>query len=210
YVEQPFLGNSACRCNYPGANQYAPLISPMFKALDSDSITLHLIEEDNLPDIYALFQGFPDSAEMLQELMRNYLPRYERGQRTNFGFYSLLGTELAGMTLLTVDSWEERSGSTGADIFQHMRGQGITPRSKPHLFYLAFELLGLNRVATGCRVSNLSSKRSIEKTAGFQFEGVMRESGVNDQGEFEDENLYAILRRDWLQLYDKSRVTVLY
>jgi RimJ/RimL family protein N-acetyltransferase len=145
---------------------------------------------------------------MLEEMFRNYLPRYEQGRRTNFGFYSLLGTELAGMTLLTVDSWEERAGSTGADIFQHMRGRGVTPRSKPHLFYLAFELLGLNRVATGMRVSNLSSKRSIEKTRGFQFEGIMRESGINDAGEFEDEYLYAILRRDWLELYDKSLVTV--
>ncbi|MCB2376399.1 GNAT family N-acetyltransferase [Hymenobacter sp. BT635] len=182
----------------------------MFKALHSDDITLHLIDEDNLPEIFALFQGFPDSRAMLEELFRNYRPRYEQGQRTNFGFYSRLGTELAGLALLTVDSWEERAGSTGADIFQHMRGRGITPRSKPHLFYLAFELLGLNRVATGCRVSNLSSKRSIEKTPGFELEGVMRESGLNDAGEFEDEYLYAILRRDWLRLYDKARVTVLY
>ncbi|WP_259404436.1 GNAT family N-acetyltransferase [Hymenobacter sp. HSC-4F20] len=142
----------------------------MFRALYSDSITLHLINEENLPDIFALFQGHPDSREMLEELFRNYLPRYENGRRTNFGFYSLLGEELAGMTLLTVDSWEERTGSTGADVFRHMRGRGVTPRSKPHLFYLAFELLGLNRVATGCRVSNLSSKRSIEKTQGFQLE----------------------------------------
>ncbi|OON67709.1 GNAT family N-acetyltransferase [Hymenobacter sp. CRA2] len=180
----------------------------MFRALTSDFITLHLINEDNLPEIFTLFQGFPDSAPMLKELMRNYLPRYERGQRTNFGFYSLLDGQLAGMTLLSVDSWEERSGSTGADVFEHMRGRGVTPRSKPHLFYLAFELLGLNRVATGCRVSNLASKRSIEKTRGFQFEGVMRESGLNDQGEFEDELLYAILRRDWEQLYSPAAVTV--
>jgi len=181
----------------------------MFKALQSDSITLHLINDDNLADICELFQGRPDSKPMLEELFRNYLPRYERDQRTNFGFYSMLGDELAGMTLLTVDSWEERAGSTGADVFEHMRGRGVTPRSKPHLFYLAFEILGLNRVATGCRVSNLSSKRSIEKTLGFQFEGVMRESGVNDQGEFEDELLYAILRRDWLAFYDKSQMRVI-
>ncbi|QNH64043.1 GNAT family N-acetyltransferase [Hymenobacter sediminicola] len=181
----------------------------MFQALHSDSITLHLINENNLSEVYALFQGFPDSQEMLDELFRNYLPRYEQGRRTNFGFYSLLGQELAGMTLLTVDSWEERTASTGADVFRHMRGRGVTPRSKPHLFYLAFELLGLNRVATGCLLSNISSRRSIEKTAGFQLEGIMRESGVNDAGEFEDEYLYAILRRDWLRLYDKTLVTVL-
>lgn len=181
-----------------------------FKALYSNSITLHLINEDNLTQVDSLFQGFPDSAAMLAELHENYLPEYRRGRRINYGFYSMLGSELAGMTLLSIDSWEERAGSTGADIFEHMRGRGITPASKPHLFYLAFELLGLNRVATGHRVSNLSSKRSIAKTPGFQFEGIMRESGVNEQGEFEDEMLYAILRRDWLQLYDKSQVQVIY
>ena len=39
------------------------------------------------------------------------------------------------------------------------------------------------------------------------FEGITRESGLNEQGEFEDEILYSILQRDWLKLYDKSRVT---
>lgn len=181
----------------------------MIKALYSDSITLHLVNEDNLAQVSTLFQGFPDSSEMLQELFQHYLPRYENGKRTNYGFYVLLGDELAGMTLLTVDDWAGRIGSTGADMFRHMRGRGVTPRSKPHLFYLAFELLGLNRVATGCLISNVSSKRSIEKTAGFQFEGISRESGVNERGEFEDEYLYAILRRDWLRLYDRSQIQVI-
>ncbi len=182
----------------------------MLKALYSDSITLHLIDEDNLADVCVLFQGYPDSHEMLQELLRNYTPQYENGRRTNYGFYVLLGDELAGMTLLNVDDQpDERNGSTGADMFKHMRGRGITPRSKPHLFYLAFELLGLNRVATGCLISNVSSKRSIEKTAGFEFEGISRESGVNEQGEFEDEYIYAILKRDWLRLYDKLQIQVI-
>lgn len=181
----------------------------MFKALQTAFITLHLITDDNLAEVYELCGGYPDSREMREELFRSYLPRYDKAQRTNFGFYSLLHGELAGLALLTVDSWEERAGSTGADVFRHMRGRGATPGSKPHLFYLAFELLGLNRIATGCRVSNESSKRSLAKTRGLQFEGIMRESGLNDQGEFEDEYLYAILRRDWLQLYDKSEVRVI-
>ena len=178
----------------------------MLSSLHADDITLHLINEDNLTDIFTLFQGYPDSREMLDELFRSYLPRYEQGRRTNFGFYSLLGTELAGMTLLTVDSWDEKTGSTGADVFRHMRGRGVTPRSKPHLFYLAFEVLGLNRVATGCRVSNTASRRSLEKTVGLQLEGIMRESGLNEQGAFEDEYLYAILRRDYHRLYDPALV----
>ncbi len=181
----------------------------MIKALYSDSITLHLIDEDNLADVCVMFQGYPDSRDMLQELLQNYLPQYEHGRRTNYGFYILLADELAGMTLLSIDRWPERIGSTGADIFTHMRGRGVAPRSKPHLFYLAFEVLGLNRVVTGCLISNKSSKRSIEKTAGFQFEGTSRESGINDEGEFEDEYMYAILKRDWLKLYDTSQIQLI-
>jgi ribosomal-protein-serine acetyltransferase len=180
----------------------------IFEALQTDSLTLHLINEDNLVEVVERLQGFPDSPQMLAELFRNYQPTYEDGQRVTFGFYALLGAELAGLTALRVESWEERAGSTSADVFRHMRGRGVAPGSKPHLFYLAFELLGLHRVATVCRVSNRSSQRSIEKTAGLRLEGIMRESGVNEQGAFEDECLYAILRQDWEQLYDKSRVQV--
>lgn len=36
----------------------------------------------------------------------------------------------------------------------------------------------------------------------------MRESGINEKGDFEDEYLYAILRNDWLRPYDKSGVKV--
>lgn len=181
----------------------------MFKAIYSDSITLHLITEDNLSEVYERFQGFPDSKEMVKEMLAHYLPRYEKSRQINYGFFTMLDDQLAGMSVLSIDSWAQRCGSTGADVFEHMRGKGVTPRSKAHLFYVAFELLALNRVSTGCLISNRSSKRSIEKTIGFEFEGLSRESGLNEQGEFEDEYLYAILRRDWLKLYDKNQVQVI-
>ncbi len=181
----------------------------MFKGLYSDSITLYLINEENLDNVRLMFQGYPDSEYMLGELERSYVPKYENGIRRKYGFYSMLGDELAGLSLLGINSWENRRGYTGADILLHMRGKGVAPRSKPHLFYLAFEILGLNRVETGCFVSNLASKKSIEKTSGFQFEGILRKCTVNPQGEFEDEYFYAILREDWLKLYDKSKVEVI-
>jgi RimJ/RimL family protein N-acetyltransferase len=181
----------------------------MFKALYSDSITLHLINEENLDKVRSMFRGFPDSDSMLDELNENCLPKYEDGKRTRYGFYATLENVLAGMSLLDVDDWKTLTGSTGADTFLHMRGKGVAPRSKPHLFYLAFEILGLNRVETGCFVSNLASKKSIEKTIGFEFEGTTRQSGLNDKGELEDEYRYAILRQDWLRHYDKTQIKLI-
>ena len=181
----------------------------MLKALSSDSLTLYLIDEGNVANVRSMFQGFTDSGYMLKELEESYLPEYEEGERVKYGFYSMLGDELAGLSLLGVGSRKDRRGYTGADTLSHMRGRGVAPRSKPHLFYLAFEILGLNRIETGCYVSNAASKRSIEKTRGFEFEGVLREYGLNSRGEFEDEYRYAILRRDWVRLYDKSQIRVI-
>ena len=181
----------------------------MITGLHSDAITLYLINEDNATTVSNMFKGFPDSEEMVNELNKNYLPEYENSKRTKFGFYTMFNGVLAGMSLLGVDSFTERKGYTGADTFLHMRGKGVAPGSKPHLFYFGFEILGLNRLATGCLISNVASKRSIEKTPGFIFEGISRESGLNDEGELEDEYLYAILRKDWLRLYDKSHVKVI-
>jgi ribosomal-protein-serine acetyltransferase len=180
----------------------------MFRSLHSDSISLYLIDEGNFRDVQSMFQGFQDSDTMLKEINEHYIPEYEKGRRTKYGFYALLGNELAGLSLLGISDWKQLKGYTGADTLMHMRGKGIAPQSKPHLFYLAFEILNLHRVETGCLVSNLASKRSIEKTPGFRFEGTMRESGLTEQGTFEDEYLYAILKKDWLKLYDKTQIYI--
>jgi RimJ/RimL family protein N-acetyltransferase len=189
--------------------QYVLIFEYMFKALYADQITLFLINGDNLDDVYSMFAGFPDSVEMTAEIAGHYVPEFESGQRTKYGFYAKLENELAGLSMLGIDNFKERKGYTGADTLLHMRGKGIAPRSKPHLFYLAFEMLGLHRVETGCLVSNLASKRSIEKTPGFQLEDIMRESGLNDEGKLEDQYLYSILRSDWVKLYDPVKVKVI-
>ena len=181
-----------------------------FVALRSDAITLHLINESNADGVRGMLRGFPDSDYMLHELEQSYLPQYDSdGRRRKYGFYATLHDELAGLQLLGVSSWGDARGYTGADVLTHMRGRGVTPSCKPHLFYLGFALLGLNRIETGCFVSNVSSRRSLEKTLSLQFEGVLRDYARNERGEFEDELRYAILRRDWLQLYDPHAIDVL-
>ena len=181
-----------------------------FAALRRENITLHLINGNNFPNVRRMFTGYPDSAYILKEMDESYIPQYDpSGRRTLYGFYSTLDTELAGASLLGISDWDELRGYTGADTLLHMRGRGVAPGSKPHLFYVGFQLLGLNRIETGCFVSNLSSQRSIEKTPGFQFEGILRSFARNERGEFEDERRYAILREDWLRLYNPNEVEVI-
>ncbi len=184
--------------------------SPAFSALRCGAITLHRIHEGNLEEVRARFHGFADSAYMLRELETSYRPEYDaEGRQSLFGFYTSFHATLAGASLFGINSWGDARGYTGADTFAHMRGRGVAPASKPALFYLAFELLGVNRVETGCFASNFASRRSIEKTPGFVFEGTLRQYARNAAGELEDEHRYAILRRAWSELYASVRVDVL-
>ena len=181
------------------------------KSLHSGQIDLYRITFENVTEVRSLLQNEPDSQELLEELDESYLPKYDSENRLSlYGFYIFKDKKLAGLTLLEIDSREDARGSTGADILPAMRGQSIAPASKVHLFYLGFALLGLNRIDTGHLVSNRASQRSIEKTPGFVFEGLLREYERNDQGQFEDTLYYGILRRDWLELYKDKTVEVVY
>src|SRR5438067_694131 len=186
-----------------------PIISE-FTALRCGRITLHLITEANRHKVRRMFDALPDSDWILREFDASYLPQYDpQGRRRKWGFFSTLDGEPAGLSLLGVSSWDDARGYTGADTLAPMRGRGVAPGSKPALFYLGFALLGLNRIETGCFVSNIASRRSLEKTPGLVFEGILREYARNAVGEFEDERRYAILRRDWLDLYRDVAVEVL-
>jgi RimJ/RimL family protein N-acetyltransferase len=181
-----------------------------FSALKRGAITLHRITEENEAWLRTELARFPDAEYMIGELNDSYLPGHDKhGRLTKLGFYATLDGLLAGMSLLGIGSWHDMRGYTGADTLTHMRGRGVAPGSKPHLFYVGFYLLGLNRIETGCFVSNLSSKRSLEKTPGLVREGTLRQYARNLQGEFEDEYRYSILRADWLSLYDPAEIEIL-
>jgi ribosomal-protein-serine acetyltransferase len=180
-----------------------------FRALRCGGITLHRIDEDNLHEVRVSFAGLPDSAYMLAELEANYRPEYDDQRRqTLYGFYTTQAGELVGASLLGVSSFAEARAFTGADTLLHKRGQGIAPASKPALFYLGFALLGLNRIETGCFASNVSSRRSMEKTPGLVYEGTLRQYARNAAGVFEDEHRFAIVRSDWIALYGRTPIEV--
>lgn len=181
-----------------------------FRQLRCGSITLHRIDEQNLPDLRLSLGGLPDAPYMLAELDANYRPEYDdQGRQVLFGFYTTLEGELVGTCLLGVSSFSEARGFTGADTLVHRRGQGIAPASKPALFYLGFALLGLNRIETGCFASNVASRRSMEKTPGLVYEGTLRQYARNAAGVFEDEHRFAIVRSDWIALYGRTPIEVL-
>jgi len=181
-----------------------------FSALRCGPITLYLIDSWNLRDAAAMVCRCADRGYFHEEFWRSYVPAFnEKGVRTKWGFYARLDGKIAGLSLLGIDDKDPKLGYTGADTMTHMRGKGVAPGSKPALFHLGFKLLGLKKIETGCSLSNAASKRSIEKTQGFEYVGVFPGRHPNDHGEMEDEHLYAITRESWKKLYAETTVDVL-
>lgn len=181
-----------------------------FSALRYGPITLHRITEQNIEALQFALAPYPDGDYMIDALYESYAPRYDSESRQiKYGFYTTYDDEMAGMSLLGIADWQRLRGYTGADTLAHMRGHGIAPGSKPHLFYLGFALLGLYRIETGCLVSNASSKRSLDKTPGLVFEGTLRGWFRWADGRFEDEHRYSIIRPDWERLYGDESIEVL-
>jgi ribosomal-protein-serine acetyltransferase len=182
-----------------------------FTALQNSTLTLNLITPENLESILERVNQYEEADYFTREVSAHYMPRYDsKGRRNRWGFYATRNGELVGFSLLGVNSWEDKRGYTGADTLPHQRGNRIAPAAKPHLFYLGFHLLGLNRIETGCFVRNEASRRSIEKTPGFVFEGTLRQFAWDSvTGRFEDELRYAILRETWERLYSPEDIVLI-
>ena len=177
------------------------LVASLVRSLRVADLVLHRIDEQSCRDAEAGIAAAGD-ARLLPQLRTLYMPRYDGLRRqTKFGFFITSNDCFVGLTLLAVSSWENSHGYTTTDIAERYRGRGFAPGTKPHLFHLGFSIVGLNRIEAGCSVANVASKRSLEKTAGFVYEGRLREYARNPDGGFDDEERYAIVRRDWERLY---------
>ena len=73
-------------------------------------------------------------------------------------------------------------------------GRGIMPEALRAVMDYLFDTVGLNRVWAGHDVNNPKSGRVMEK-AGMKKEGILRASGVNNQG-IRDVAIWAALRED--------------
>jgi hypothetical protein len=112
--------------------------------------------EENLADVRSLFQGFPDSDEILRELEKSYVPRFAEGVRTKYGFYAMLENELAGLSLLGISNWKDRRGYTGAGhAAAHARARSCRHAVSRTCFTWRSRSSGIESRETGCFVSNL-------------------------------------------------------
>ncbi|HSL10416.1 MAG TPA: GNAT family protein [Actinomycetota bacterium] len=102
---------------------------------------------------------------------------------------------LAGTIGLSVNPLEN-GGEIGYWLGARYEGRGLVTRACAAMLDLAFDRLELHRVLIRAAVSNVRS-RAVAERLGFTEEGVLREAGLVDTGEYLDLVAYGILDREW-------------
>ena len=169
--------------------------------------TNYLLKEIVQADIKYIHKGLSDPAitkyyavhfptlAATQEQMDWYSDLKINGTGVWFGIYDKVTGQFCGAGGFNDLDKNNKKAEIGMWLLKEYWGKGIMTEVMPALFRYAFTELGLNRIEGYVDHKNSKCKRGLEKI-NFTYEGTRREY-VFKNGEWIDEDIYSILKRDW-------------
>jgi RimJ/RimL family protein N-acetyltransferase len=143
------------------------------------------------------------SASDSENLVRTWRARWELREDLAMGMWDQTsGLYLGGTGLHRID-WNVRSFEIGYWIRSSQEGKGYVTAAVQMLARLAFDSLMANRVFIRCASENQRSA-AVAKRAGFVFEGKLRNSIRDANGELHDAEVYSLIPSEWAALRDES------
>ena len=133
--------------------------------------------------------------------------RITQGELTREGEWLVLAMELdgriVGQVVLKWTSIESRQGEIGFVLRPEFQGKGYAREASEAVLRMGFEELGLHRIIGACDTRNEPSWQLMARL------GMRREAHfIEDEyfkGEFGDQYIYAMLDREWAEIYSSSR-----
>ncbi len=168
------------------------LILRPFRAEDAEDMFANWASD---PEVTRFLTWPPHSdADVTRWLLSQWISHYEDGGY--FQWAIELRETGAVIGSIAVVKLEEAIGSAeiGYCLGRAFWGRGIMPEALRAVMDYLFDTAGLNRIWAGHDVNNPKSGRVMEK-AGMRKEGILRASGINNQG-IRDVAVWAALRDD--------------
>lgn len=176
------------------------------RVIETERLILRPFTVDDAEDMYRNWASDPEvtkyltwpahpDAELTRALLKDWVSRYEAGDFFNWAIARKETGEVIGN--ISVVSLTEQIGAAeiGYCMGRRFWGQGIMPEALLAVEDYLFETVGLLRICAGHDVNNPKSGRVMDK-AGMTREGVLRQSGKNNQG-IVDVEIHSILRGEW-------------
>ena len=177
-------------------------------------LVLRCFTRDDLDDLAVIFHdesvnrylySVPRTREQTREALEKRITVDHATQAENILHIAIElrdAPRLIGDFMLRWHDDEHHQGEMGGSLNPEFQGQGYAPEIYAALLELAFTRYDLHRVIGRCDARNASSIRSLEK-AGLRREAHFIENEFV-KGEWTDEIILAILRRDWVSTKDSG------
>jgi len=134
-----------------------------------------------------------------ETLVRTWEARWKLREDLPIGMFDKAsGRFVGGMGLHRID-WDIRSFEIGYWICKSASGKGHVTEAVELVTALAFDTLKANRVFIRCAAENVRSA-AVAKRAGFIYEGSLRNSIKDANGELHDALMFSLIPEDWAAL----------
>ncbi len=137
-------------------------------------------------------------AQLRAELARHRPEALYRGQNEKFQWIVTADGEPAGWITLVVTNWDHGLAEFGYALATAYQRRGLMAPAIEQLLADLFLNTPIERLEARCSVDNVASQKVLDKL-GFRYEGRLR-GYFRLRGERVDNNLYAMLREDYLAL----------
>jgi RimJ/RimL family protein N-acetyltransferase len=135
--------------------------------------------------------------EKFREVMQMAFIERDNGRQYPFVIYHKAEKKIIGSTRLMEIVPEHKKLEIGFTwLHPNYWACEVNPECKLLLLTYCFEELGANRVHLKTDVKNMRSRKAIEKI-GAQYEGVLRQDWIKDDGTFRDSIYFSILKQEW-------------
>ena len=144
------------------------------------------------------------SAEQTRAWLFEVIAGYEQGDKYEWGVELKESSALVGSVGARVANARARSASVGYCLGERFWNQGYgTEALRAVLDYMLYDA-NINRVEAQHSLNNMQSGRVMQK-AGMLKEGRLRQGYITGYGEYQDCDLYAIVREDFESLYKPEK-----
>lgn len=127
---------------------------------------------------------------------------YRKKEGIRWGIVTKKDNEIIGTC--GFNNWIKKSsrGEIGYELGRKYWGKGYATEAVREILKYGFKNMNLNRIEA-FTVPQASASINLLEKLGFKKEGMLREYGYWN-GKYWDENVYSLLKKDYIKLYNKS------
>jgi RimJ/RimL family protein N-acetyltransferase len=178
---------------YPELENKRALLRPLQEA------DLELLRTPALaqPELFSLMSTFINTEADLKRFIDQAISDREEGKSIPFIIIDKNTNKVAGSTRYgNVDERHKKVEIGWTWIAKEFHHTGLNKAMKYLMLEHAFEVLDMNRVEIKTNEMNQRSRRAIESIGG-QYEGLLRNHMVNEDGTVRNTVYYSIIKEEW-------------